>query len=135
MIEFERMNLEKTMTIKLDRKKETLKRKLKEFERQATAELVEKQSREMLALISMKLEEYKEEQKVSTCLSSPFINLISSFSLKLKLFSRLPVWRHETRKQGKIKREEFQRLAMCKLGVRIAINNSFTRLFGLRLFL
>lgn len=65
MIEFERMNLEKTMTIKLDRKKETLKRKLKEFERQATAELVEKQSREMLALISMKLEEYKEEQKVS----------------------------------------------------------------------
>lgn len=74
MIEFERMNLEKTMTIKLDRKKETLKRKLKEFERQATAELVEKQSREMLALISMKLEEYKEEQKVSTmglvCLSS-----------------------------------------------------------------
>lgn len=66
MIEFERMNLEKTMTIKLDRKKETLKRKLKEFERQATAELVEKQSREMLALISMKLEEYKEEQKVSS---------------------------------------------------------------------
>lgn len=65
MIEFERMNLEKTMTIKLDRKKETLKRKLKEFERQATAELVEKQSREMLALISMKLDEYKEEQKVS----------------------------------------------------------------------
>lgn len=65
MIEFERMNLEKTMTIKLDRKKETLKRKLKEFERQATAELVEKQSREMLALISMKLNEYKEEQKVS----------------------------------------------------------------------
>ena len=65
MIEYERMNLEKTMTIKLDRKKETLKRKLKEFERQATAELVEKQSREMLALISMKLAEYKEEQKVS----------------------------------------------------------------------
>lgn len=64
MIEFERLNLEKTMTIKLDRKKETLKRKLKEFERQATAELVEKQSREMLALISIKLDEYKEEQKV-----------------------------------------------------------------------
>lgn len=69
MIEFERMNLEKTMTIKLDRKKETLKRKLKEFERQATAELVEKQSREMLALISMKLDEYKEEQKVSFVLN------------------------------------------------------------------
>lgn len=65
MIEFERLNLEKSMTIKLDRKKETLKRKLKEFERQATAELVEKQSREMLALISIKLDEYKEEQKVS----------------------------------------------------------------------
>lgn len=66
MIELERINLEKTMTIKLDRKKETLKRKLKEFERQATAELVERQSREMLALISMKLEEFKEEQKVSS---------------------------------------------------------------------
>uniref|UniRef100_A0A6G1S7H5 Kyphoscoliosis peptidase n=1 Tax=Aceria tosichella TaxID=561515 RepID=A0A6G1S7H5_9ACAR len=63
MIELERMNLEKTMTIKLDRKKETLKRKLKEFERQATAELVEKQSREMITLISLKLEEFKEEQK------------------------------------------------------------------------
>lgn len=66
MIELERMNLEKTMTIKLDKKKLTLKRKLKEFERQATAELVERQSREMLTLISMKLEEFKEEQKVST---------------------------------------------------------------------
>lgn len=65
IIEFERANLEKCMTIKLDRKKETLKRKLRETERQATAELVEKQSREMLSLISMKLEEYKEEQKVS----------------------------------------------------------------------
>lgn len=70
-IEFERLNLEKTMTIKLDRKKETLKRKLKEFERQATAELVEKQSREMLALISMKLDEYKEEQKVGRALVWP----------------------------------------------------------------
>lgn len=70
MIEFERMNLENTMTIKLDRKRETLKRKLKEFERQATAELVEKQSREMLALISLKLDEFKEEQKVSDLDSS-----------------------------------------------------------------
>lgn len=65
MIKLERMNLEKTMTIKLDRRKETLKRKLREFERQATAELVEKQSREMLTLISLKLEEFKQEQKVS----------------------------------------------------------------------
>lgn len=65
MIEFERMNLETTMTLKLDKKRETLKRKLKEFERQATAELVEKQSKEMLALISVKLGEFKEEQKVS----------------------------------------------------------------------
>lgn len=65
LIELERTNLEKTMTIKLDRKKETLKRKLREFERQATAELVEKQSREMITLISLKLEEFKQEQKVS----------------------------------------------------------------------
>lgn len=77
MIEFERMNLEKTMTIKLDKKKETLKRKLKEFERQATAELVEKQSREMLALISMKLDEYKEEQKVSVL--GCFLHLVYKF--------------------------------------------------------
>lgn len=77
MIELERMNLEKTMTIKLDRKKETLKRKLKEFERQATAELVEKQSREMLTLISMKLEEYKEKQKVSSLLC--LFSLVCSF--------------------------------------------------------
>lgn len=68
MIEAEKMNLEKTLTLKLDKKKETLKRKLKEFERQATAELVEKQSREMLALVSVKLSEFKEEQRVSASL-------------------------------------------------------------------
>ena len=77
LIELERMNLEKTMTIKLDKKKETLKRRLREFERQATAELVEKQSCEMLALISMKLEEFKEEQKVSAPL---FASLSLSFA-------------------------------------------------------
>lgn len=65
-IERERMDLEATMTIKLDRKRATLKRKLKEFERQATAELVEKQSSEMLALISKKLDEFRQEHKVSS---------------------------------------------------------------------
>lgn len=65
MIEYEKMNLEKTLTLKLDKKRGTLRRKLKEFERKATADLVEKQSREMLALISVKLDEFREEQQVS----------------------------------------------------------------------
>jgi len=91
MIELERMNLEKTMTIKLDRKKETLKRKLKEFERQATAELVEKQSREMLTLIGLKLQEFKEEQKVSflSCLFSLICSL-HFYLLQLALAGTLP---------------------------------------------
>ncbi|RWS15226.1 kyphoscoliosis peptidase-like protein [Dinothrombium tinctorium] len=58
----EKADLEKNMTIKLDRKKESLTRKLLEQERQATAELVDKQSKEMLNLISEKLHEYQQSQ-------------------------------------------------------------------------
>ncbi|KAG8184824.1 hypothetical protein JTE90_004922 [Oedothorax gibbosus] len=51
-------DLEKNMTIKLDRKKESLTRKLLEQERAATADLVEKHSKEMLNLINEKRTEY-----------------------------------------------------------------------------
>lgn len=57
----EKAHLEKNMTIKLDRKKETLTRKLLEQERQATAELVDKQSKEMINLITEKLFEYQKQ--------------------------------------------------------------------------
>lgn len=56
----EKQDLEKNMTIKLDRKKESLTRKLLEQERQATAELVDKQSKEMMSLINEKLVEYQQ---------------------------------------------------------------------------
>lgn len=52
------------MTIKLDRKKESLTRKLLEQERQATAELVDKQSREMMNLINEKFTEFTQVRKV-----------------------------------------------------------------------
>ncbi|XP_027196451.2 peptidase hillarin [Dermatophagoides pteronyssinus] len=54
----EKEDLEKNMTIKFDRKKESLAKKLLEQERQATAELVEKQSKEMMNLITAKLQEF-----------------------------------------------------------------------------
>ena len=57
----EKAHLEKNMTIKLDRKKETLTRKLLEQERQATADLVDKQSKEMINLITEKLFEYQKQ--------------------------------------------------------------------------
>lgn len=56
----EKEDLEKNMTVKLDRKKESLTRKLLEQERQATAELVDKQSREMMNLISEKFTEFSQ---------------------------------------------------------------------------
>ena len=56
----EKENLEKNMTIKLDRKKGSITKKLLEQERQATAELVDKQSREMIHLINQKLEEFQQ---------------------------------------------------------------------------
>lgn len=57
----ERAHLEKNMTIKLDRRKETATRRLLEQERQATAELVDKQSQEMIRLIGEKLLEYQRQ--------------------------------------------------------------------------
>ena len=60
----EKDNLEKNMTLKLGRKKESVTRKLLEQERQATAELVDKQSKEMLHLINEKHHEYQKYQKV-----------------------------------------------------------------------
>jgi len=56
----EKEDLEKNMTIKLDRKKESLTRKLLEQERQATAELVDKQSKEMMNLINEKYNEFSQ---------------------------------------------------------------------------
>ncbi|XP_076355928.1 hillarin-like [Tachypleus tridentatus] len=53
----ERKNLEKNMTLKLDKKKESLTKKLLEQERIATAKLVEKHSQEMLDLINEKRHE------------------------------------------------------------------------------
>lgn len=54
----EKEDLEKNMTIKLDRKKESLTKKLLEQERALTADLVEKQSKEMMNLITEKLQEF-----------------------------------------------------------------------------
>ena len=54
----EREDLEKNMTLRRDKRKESLTRKLLEHERAATAALVEKQSREMLELINEKRSEY-----------------------------------------------------------------------------
>ncbi|XP_076307028.1 hillarin-like [Tachypleus tridentatus] len=60
----ERNNLEKNMTIKLDKKKESLTKKLLEQERAATAELVEKHSQEMLELINEKRHELERLKSV-----------------------------------------------------------------------
>lgn len=59
-LQHERAEIEKNMTIKLDRKKGSITKKLLEQERQATAELVDKHSREMIHLINEKLEEFKQ---------------------------------------------------------------------------
>ncbi|GFW49419.1 hillarin [Trichonephila clavipes] len=58
-------DLEKNMTIKLDRKKESLTRKLLEQERAATADLVEKHSKEMLNLINEKRTEFVLSQNLN----------------------------------------------------------------------
>ncbi|GFR28575.1 hypothetical protein TNCT_261241, partial [Trichonephila clavata] len=60
----EKEDLEKNMTIKLDRKKESLTRKLLEQERAATADLVEKHSKEMLNLINEKRTEFVLSQNL-----------------------------------------------------------------------
>lgn len=66
----EREDLEKNMTIKLDRKKESLTRKLLEQERAATADLVEKHSKEMLNLINEKRTEFVRVRNLSFSLIS-----------------------------------------------------------------
>lgn len=59
-LQHEKADLEKNMTIKLDRKKGSITKKLLEQERQATAELVDKHSREMIHLINERLEQFKQ---------------------------------------------------------------------------
>ncbi|XP_013137303.1 PREDICTED: kyphoscoliosis peptidase [Papilio polytes] len=54
----ERLDLEKNMTLRRDKKKESLTRKMLEHERAATAALVEKQSHEMMELIQERRSEY-----------------------------------------------------------------------------
>ncbi|XP_046920221.2 peptidase hillarin [Dermatophagoides farinae] len=61
----EKDDLEKNMTIKFDKKKESLAKKLLEQERHATAELVEKQSKEMMNLITAKLQEFSVNKSSS----------------------------------------------------------------------
>ncbi|KAL1110495.1 hypothetical protein AAG570_008023, partial [Ranatra chinensis] len=60
----ERDDLEKNMTLRRERKKESLTRKLLEHERAATAALVEKQSREMLELINEKRSQYMMAESI-----------------------------------------------------------------------
>lgn len=63
-LQHEKADLEKNMTIKLDRKKGSITKKLLEQERQATAELVDKHSREMIHLINEKLEQFKQVRRM-----------------------------------------------------------------------
>ncbi|CAG9834340.1 unnamed protein product [Diabrotica balteata] len=60
----EKDDLEKNMTLRRDKKKESLTRKMLEHERAATAALVEKQSHEMLELINEKRSEYMQAESL-----------------------------------------------------------------------
>ncbi|XP_012284917.1 hillarin [Orussus abietinus] len=60
----EKENLEKNMTLRRDKKKESLTRKMLEHERAATAALVEKQSSEMLELINEARSEYMLQESL-----------------------------------------------------------------------
>ena len=70
-LQHEKADLEKNMTIKLDRKKGSITKKLLEQERQATAELVDKHSREMIHLINEKLEQFKQVSSASSTIRLP----------------------------------------------------------------
>lgn len=59
----EKEDLEKFMTLKRDKKKESVTRKLLEVERNTTADLIDKQSEEMMGFISAKRVEYVVSQK------------------------------------------------------------------------
>ncbi|XP_043473178.1 hillarin [Leptopilina heterotoma] len=60
----EKDDLEKNMTLRRDKKKESLTRKMLEHERAATAALVEKQSSEMLELINGARSEYMRQESL-----------------------------------------------------------------------
>nr|XP_031825882.1 hillarin isoform X1 [Nomia melanderi]XP_031825883.1 hillarin isoform X1 [Nomia melanderi]XP_031825884.1 hillarin isoform X1 [Nomia melanderi] len=60
----EKEDLEKNMTLRRDKKKESLTRKIMEHERAATAALVEKQSSEMLELINEARSEYMRQESL-----------------------------------------------------------------------
>ncbi|XP_011501044.1 PREDICTED: kyphoscoliosis peptidase [Ceratosolen solmsi marchali] len=60
----EKEDLEKNMTLRRDKKKESLTRKMLEHERAATAALVEKQSSEMLELINEARSEYMQQESL-----------------------------------------------------------------------
>ncbi|XP_013784133.1 hillarin-like [Limulus polyphemus] len=60
----EKRDLEKNMTVKLDRKKESMTRKLLEQERAATADLVDKHSKEMINLINQKRVELERRESL-----------------------------------------------------------------------
>ncbi|KAF7403770.1 hillarin-like [Vespula maculifrons] len=60
----EKEDLEKNMTLRRDKKKESLTRKMLEHERAATAALVEKQSSEMLELINEARSEYMLQESL-----------------------------------------------------------------------
>ncbi|XP_078038386.1 peptidase hillarin isoform X2 [Augochlora pura] len=60
----EKEDLEKNMTLRRDKKKESLTRKIIEHERAATAALVEKQSSEMLELINEARSEYMRQESL-----------------------------------------------------------------------
>ncbi|XP_034190102.2 peptidase hillarin isoform X1 [Osmia lignaria lignaria] len=60
----EKEDLEKNMTLRRDKKKESLTRKMLEHERAATAALVEKQSSEMLELINEARSEYMRQESL-----------------------------------------------------------------------
>lgn len=70
-LQHEKADLEKNMTIKLDRKKGSITKKLLEQERQATAELVDKHSREMIHLINEKLEQFKQVSGATSAIRFP----------------------------------------------------------------
>lgn len=57
-------DLEKNMTLRKTKKKESLSRKILETERSETAALVDKQSSEMLELISARRSEYMQSESI-----------------------------------------------------------------------
>lgn len=84
-LQHEKADLEKNMTIKLDRKKGSITKKLLEQERQATAELVDKHSREMIHLINEKLEQFKQVSGASSAIRFPDRGLAKEREQRLRM--------------------------------------------------